>query len=205
MASRGTVFRIALVVGALAAALTAQTADAKQKLLGLNPACGPTSKPFAQFSDYRNYNYAPDGGLELGGLGWSLSDGAQVVSGNESYFVHSRYDRRSLYLPDGASVTTPPMCMGTLSTWIRFFVKNNDGSGSLRVQVQYRSLLGTVVGLLDWANLSGSSSWSPTPATLNLQALNSLLGANYVQLRLTAVDGDFQVDDMYVDPWASSD
>jgi hypothetical protein len=197
---------LALVVVVLAAAASIATpaAHAKGALLGLGPKCGATSKPFSQFGDYRNYTFGTDGGLESGGSGWSLSGGAKVISGNETFYVHSRYDSRSLYLPVGATVTSAPMCMGTLSTWIRFFTKSN-GSGTLRVQVQFRSLLGGVVGLLNWASINGSSSWQPSPAILNLQSLNSLLGANAVQLRLTAVDAPFQVDDVYVDPWASSD
>jgi hypothetical protein len=195
---------LTLLVTALVAAVSAPSAQARGNLLGLSPKCGATSKPFSQFGDYRNYTFAPDGGLESGGAGWSLSGGAKVVSGNESFFVHSRYDGRSLYLPAGSTATTSQMCMGTFSTFIRFFAKSN-GSGTLRVQVQFRSLLGTVVGLLNWSDIDGSSYWQPSPSILNLQSLNALLGANYIQLRLTAVDAPFQVDDFYVDPWASSD
>jgi hypothetical protein len=195
---------LALVVSALAAAGTASATPTKKSLLGLSPKCGPTSQPFSRFGDYRNYTFAPDGGLESGGAGWSLSGGAKVVSGNESFFVHSKYDSRSLYMPAGSSVTSSAMCMGTLSTFIRFFSKSN-GAGTLKVQVQFRSLLGTVVGLLNWSSIGGSSSWQPSPSILNLQSLNAILGANSIQLRLTAVDAPFQVDDFYVDPWASSD
>jgi hypothetical protein len=195
---------LTLLVTALVAAVSAPSAQARGNLLGLSPKCGATSKPFSQFGDYRNYTFAPDGGLESGGAGWSLSGGAKVVSGNESFFVHSRYDSRSLYMPAGSSVTSSAMCMGTFSTFIRFFSKSN-GAGTLKVQVQFRSLLGNVVGLLNWTSIGGSSSWAPSPSILNLQSLNALLGASYIQLRLTAVDAPFQVDDFYVDPWASSD
>jgi hypothetical protein len=203
VAARGSI-GLTLVVTALAAAILAPAGQARPNLLGLNSQCGPTSKPFAQFGDYRNYSFGANGGLELGSAGWSLSGGAAVVSGNESYYVHSRYDSHSLSLPAGSSVTTPPMCMGTFSTWLRFFAKDN-GTGSLRVQVQYRSLVGTVVGLLDVRTLDAGSSWQPVPAVLNLQSLNCLLGAGFLQLKLTAMGGSVQVDDFYVDPLASSD
>jgi hypothetical protein len=146
----------------------------------------------------------PDGGLEAGGSGWSLSGGARVVSENEPFFVHSGYDKRSLSLPAGSSAATPPACMGTFSTFIRFFVKNSPG-GSLRVQVTYRGLLGNVVGTLNWATISGSTSWGPSPSILNLQSLLALLGAKSVQLKFYATGAASQVDDIYVDPWASSD
>jgi hypothetical protein len=198
------VARLALVLGLVVAAIVAPTANAKGTLLGLNPKCGPTSKPFAQFGDYKNYTFAPDGGLEAGGSGWTLSGGAKVVSGNEPFYVHSRYDSRSLYLPAGSYASTPPACMGTTSTFIRFFVKNSPG-GTLRVQVIYRGLLGNVVGVLNWSSLSGSTSWSPSPSILNLQSLLGILGAKYIQLRFYADGAPSQVDDVYVDPWASSD
>jgi hypothetical protein len=203
VATRG-LLGLTFVLMALAAALSAPAAQARGNLLGLTTQCGPTSKPFAQFGDYRNYSFGANGGLESGSTGWTLSGGAAVVSGNESYYVHSRYDSNSLSLPAGSSVTTPQLCMGTLSTWVRFFSKSN-GSGSLRVQVQYRSLLGSVLGVLDVGTVSGSSSWQPTPAFLNLQSLNCVLGAKSLQLKLTVISGSFQVDDFYVDPLASSD
>src|SRR5947208_10755493 len=55
-----------------------------------------TSTPFTTWKDYANYAFAPDGGFESGGSGWSLSGGARAVSGNESYYVHSSTDKTSL-------------------------------------------------------------------------------------------------------------
>ena len=196
--------RLVLVV-VLALALTlAPTANAKGTLLGLSPNCGATSKPFAQFGDYRNYTFAPDGGLEAGGSGWTFSGGAKIVSGNEPFYVHSRSDKRSLYLPAGSTASTPPACMGTTSTFIRFFVKNAPDA-SLRVQVIYRNLLGNIVAVLNTSSISGATSWDPSPSILNLQSLLGLLGARTVELKFYAEDAASQVDDIYVDPWASSD
>jgi hypothetical protein len=203
VAKRGSTGLILAIV-VLTAAVVAPAANAKGNLLGLSPNCGTTSKPFAQWGDYRNYTFAPDGGLEAGGSGWALSGGARVVSGNEPFFVHSRYDSRSLYLPAGSSASTPPACMGTTSTWLRFFVKNSSG-GSLRVQVIYRGLLGNVVAVLNWTTISNTTSWNPSPPILNLQSLLGLLGAKTVQLKFYADGAPTQVDDVYVDPWASSD
>src|SRR5437763_816302 len=117
--------------------------------------CPGATQAFGQFGDSRYYVFGSNGGLENGGYGWSLEDGAAVVSGNESYYLHSRYDKHSLSLPAGSSATTPAMCMGTSSTVIRFVFK---GSADLRVQVVERNLLGLVVGVLDWTTISGTSS-----------------------------------------------
>jgi hypothetical protein len=98
-----------LVVVAVALAIVATGAPAASaggSLLGLSNDCGQTSQPFAQFGDDRNYTFGANGGLENGGSGWSLS-GADIVAGNESYFVHSGADRYSLALTSGDSALTP--------------------------------------------------------------------------------------------------
>ncbi len=196
------VVRFCGVVAAIALAFGAENTDKSYASLISGGYCPGATQAFAQFGDSRYYVFAPNGGLELGSSGWSLSGGAAVVSGNESYYLHSGYDSHSLSLPAGASATTPAMCMGTSSTVIRFVFK---GSSDLRVQVVERNLLGLVIGILDWTTISGTSSWQPSPTVVNLDSLLGLIGASSVQLRFTAVDGPSAVDDVYVDPWASSD
>jgi hypothetical protein len=193
---------IATIVSLVAVALSAPAATAGGSLLGLNNDCGSTSQPFAQFGDYRYYTFGANGGLENGASGWSLSGPAQLVDGNESFYVHNPSDDSSLKLSSGSSVLTPKLCMGTTSTVLRFFVRSNDG-GSVRVQVVMRGLAGNVLGILQVSNLSPGSSWQPGPAILNLDSLLGLLGVSSVQLQFTALSGSVQVDDVYVDPWAS--
>ncbi len=98
---------LGLVGGTMAMAMGAEPASA-----GLGLACpSATSTPFAGWKDYANYVFAPDGGFESGASGWALSGGARAVSGNESFYVHSKLDKASLSLPSGASATSPPMCI----------------------------------------------------------------------------------------------
>jgi len=193
---------LATVVVLVAAALSAPVAGAS--LLGLNNDCGATAQPFAQFGDTRYYTFGQNGGLESGASGWLLG-GAQVASGNETFFSHARTDRYSLSLPSGSTATTPKMCMGTTATFLRFFMQRDNPAGSLRVQVILRNLLGSVVGVIDWTNVSGTASWQPGPAILNLDSLLGLLGVSSVQLKFTAQGGAYHVDDVWVDPWSSSD
>lgn len=197
----GSRFLVATLVALIAAALSVPAASAGGSLLGLNNDCGTTSTPFAQFGDYRNYTFGANGGLESGGSGWSLS-GARVVPGNESYYVHSESDRNSLLLQAGSSAYTPKLCIGTTSTVMRFFVKSGD-NGSVRVEVVLRNLLGQVLGVLQVSKISPSAAWQPGPGILNLDSLLGLLGVSSVQLKFTALSGSVQVDDVYVDPWAS--
>ena len=59
------------------------------------------SQPFLRFLDPMRYVLAPNGNLESGTTGWKLTGGAKVENENESFFVGSKSDKRSLYLPSG--------------------------------------------------------------------------------------------------------
>jgi hypothetical protein len=182
-------------------AFCATQADKSYASLITGGNCPGATQAFAQWGDPHFYVFGANGGLELGSWGWSLSGGSTVVSGNESYYLHSPFDSHSLFIPSGGSATTPPMCMATSSSVLRFFVK---GGGDLHVQVVERNLLGLVVGVLDQATVGGSSAWQPSPTIVNLDSLQGLVGVSSVQLRFTADNGSDQVDDVYVDPMASS-
>jgi hypothetical protein len=188
------------VLGVIALAIGTGDVTRSHASLITGGSCPGATQAFAQFGDSRYYTFGFNGGLESGSYGWSLS-GASVVNGNESYYIHSPYDSHSLSLPQGASATTPAMCMGTSSTVIRFFLK---GDADLNVQVVERNLLGVVIGVLDWTTVSGTPSWQPSPQVVNLDSLLGVVGVSSVQLRFTAVDGPMQVDDVFVDPWANS-
>src|SRR6476659_2355339 len=168
--------RSAVCLGLVTAlvALCAPAALASGSLLGLNNDCGSTSQPFAQFGDYRYYTFGTNGGLESGATGWSLS-GARVVSGNESFYVHSHSDVSSLSLPAGSTAYTPKLCMGTTSTVMRYFVKGSS-DGSVRVEVVLRGLLGQVLGVFQVSRVATDSSWQTGPPVLNLDSLLGLLG-----------------------------
>ena len=203
MARRSAV-RLMFIVVTLALAIVAAgvpAASASGSLLGLNNDCGQTSQPFAQFGDLRNYTFGSNGGLENGATGWTLSGGS-VVSGNEAYFVHSRSDGSSLSLGNGGAALTPKLCMGTTSTVTRFFVRSSN-DGRVRVQVVLKNLLGQVLGILQISDLSPGASWQPGPPVLNLDSLLGLLGVSSMQLEFTTLSGSVQIDDIYVDPWAS--
>jgi hypothetical protein len=195
---------VAKVLGVLCSATAALVlgfgaTSAKASLL-TGGACPASSQVFSQFGDFRWYFLGANGGLENGSNGWALSGGASVVSGNESYYVHSRSDSHSLSLPDGATATTPLMCMATSSTVLRFF----DKGASVRVQVVERNLLGLVVGIVDVTSFDESSTWQPSPQVVNLNFLQGVVGVSSVQLRFTSLGGASSIDDVYVDPWGSS-
>lgn len=188
---------LACVVGLIAAAVTAAPASA-----GLGLACpDATYKPFTAWTDYANYAFAPNGGFESGGTGWSLS-GAKVAAGNESFYVHSTADRYSLSLPSGATATSPGMCISLFSGKMRFLARGDTGA-KVKVQIVYRGLLSSVLGILDGGTYSVGSTWKPTPEISMLGGLLPLLTSS-VSFRFTAVGGAVSIDDVYLDPMKSS-
>lgn len=192
------VLALGLVGGAIALAVGTAPAAA-----GLGLACpSATSTPFAAWKDYANYAFAPDGGFESGASGWSLSGGARAVSGNESYYVHSRTDKTSMSLPKGASATSPGMCISLLSSKMRFLVRGDAGS-SVKIQVVYRGLLSSVLGIFDGGTISAGGTWKPSPALGMLGGVLPLLTTS-VSFRFTAVNGAAAIDDVYLDPMKSS-
>ena len=189
---------LGFVGGTIAMAMGAAPASA-----GLGLACpSATSTPFAGWKDYANYAFAPDGGFESGGSGWTLSNGARAVYGNESFYVHGSSDKTSLSLPAGASATSPGMCISLLSSKMRFLVKGDSGS-SVKVQILYRGLLSSVLGILDGGTISAGGSWKPSPQIGMLGGVLPLLTSS-VSFRFSAVGGAAGIDDVYLDPMKSS-
>jgi hypothetical protein len=189
--------RVALLAG-LAVLAFAPAAEA-----GLLPSCmGTYEKPFARWGDSASYMLVRDGTFEGGASGWSLSGGAKVVAGNEPFFVHGAGESRSLSLPAGSSATSPPVCMVLAQPKMRLFASAPSGSGSMRVDVLNRNLLG-ILSVLDGGTVSAGGRWQPSPALSLLGSnLSSPLWASWVQLRFRPIGtSSIAIDDVYVDPW----
>jgi hypothetical protein len=164
------------------------------------------SQPFAHWGDTSNYSLVPGGSFEAGTSAWTLTRGATVVSGNESYNVGGAGQSRSLSLPSGSSATSPYTCTSLSHPTARLLVRNTGkASSQLKVQALYPGLLGgTQTATI--AVLKGSSSWAPTPAmTLLLDNLLATLSLDSTKIafRFTPADatGSWQVDDAYLDPY----
>ena len=188
---------LTLVSGIAVLAGTAAPASA-----GLGLACpDPTSKPFAPWSDSANYAFVPNGGFETAANGWSVYAG-KVASGNESFYIHSRSDLYSLRLQSGGSATSPAMCISLFSGKMRFVAKGDPGA-KVKVQIIYRGLLSSVLGILDGGTYSVGAGWSPSPQIGMLGGVLPLLTSS-VSFRFTAVNGSATIDDVYLDPMKSS-
>ena len=167
-------------------------------------------QPFIRWLDVGNYVLTPNGALEEGRSGWSLTGGATVASGNESFHVRDPGDSASLALPPGSSATTDAMCVGATYPTLRLFARNTGSLlSTLKVEVLYTDMLGgrraLTVGLL-----TAGSSWQPTLPLAFLANLASppLLtdGTTDVSFRFTPQGslGAWRIDDVYVDPFKSN-
>ena len=145
----------------------------------------------------------PDGGVEHGGQGWTLAGGAAIVQGNEPYHVAGGHDHQSLVLPAGSAAVTPPVCISVDHPALRFFARNTGAAASvLGVSVIFHGLDGSVTSL-SIGQLASGAGWAPTPVVPVTVNLLSLLGDQWVSFGFAPIDtsGDWQIDDVYVDPY----
>ena len=165
------------------------------------------SKPFSQFGDFANYTPMPGGSFEGGSPAWTMTGGAKVVTGNETFKVRSSSDSKSLYLPQGATATSPAMCVGIEHPTARWFAKSSGSllglTGAMTVEVLFEDSLGQVLALPIGAGLL-NTSWQPSlPGVVSASLLPLLPGQKTaVAFRFRAVTGNWNVDDAYVDPYS---
>jgi hypothetical protein len=157
-------------------------------------------QPFRPWLDGANYKLVDS--FEAGAGGWTLTGGARVVAGNESRHVNGAADARSLELPAGSSATSPPVCVGLEEPTLRFFARKNSGLlSTLSVWVQVQTSLGVWVTLPIGVDLGGA--WHPSLPMLVVANLLPLLPPDRTAVRFKfapLLGGDWQVDDVYVDP-----
>jgi hypothetical protein len=162
------------------------------------------ARPFAPWGDNAFYKLAPNGSFDEGSNGWALSGGARVVRDGNPLVSGSS----SLLLPAGSSATAPAACVKLADLASRFFVRNTgSASGSLRVDVSYRSLLGFTM-TTNLGTLTAGGEWQPSPKyghlvsnLLGTLALNSNLAAS-LRFKFTprGWGAEYQIDDLFVDP-----
>jgi hypothetical protein len=175
-----------------AAGAVAATAAAPASALG----CAPTpkaSQPFAAYGDASGYVLTTGGGFEPGTPSWTFSGGARLVSDNAPDPLASAGDSHALYLPAGASVTSACTSSPKIEALVRFWAKAASSDSHLGVEVLVQG------GTYSAGTITAGTDWAPT-AALDSSAPDDK-GAVQYQVRLTAIDGAFTVDDVYIDPW----
>jgi hypothetical protein len=193
------------ILGAAAAALgffALSGANAHAALISTD-ACdhAALTQPFAPWGDTSQYKLVPGGSFETGSAGWTLTGGARIVGGSEPFGATGSVGGSSVTIPAGGSVQSPFTCVDAAYPTFRFFGRNNGLLSTLLVQVVYRlPLLGQVPVPVGTVALSGN--WAPSAPMLTASAVTGLLsgGTTQVALRFTALTGDTQIDDVFVDP-----
>jgi hypothetical protein len=152
----------------------------------------PTTKAFQKVDgDTADYSLAPGGNFESGTAGWTLSNGAKVVTGNETLGVSS--GSKALQLPLGGSATSPAFCVDESNPHFRFAYKVDNASLSgFIAYVIYRDAAGTITNtqLVSSKLLSmAPSTWQASPASplSTLIPLNATAKTASVQLKITAL------------------
>jgi hypothetical protein len=190
----GLTVTIALAIAALLLPASAARAD----LINTSPidfgTCNASwlSQPFAPWGDLAWYELAPGGSFKE--PVWTLSGGAERVPGGEPYAATGGLGNWSLTLHAGASAQSPQTCVDAAYPTVRFFIA---GTGSVAVSLVDGNVV-IPVGIAVAAFI-----WLPTPVMVTTSAVLAATsgGIAHVSLRITALTGDPQVDDVYIDPW----
>jgi hypothetical protein len=147
-----------------------------------------------------------NGGLEQGDTGWTLADGAAVTEGNDPFLLNDAADHQALSLPAGSSATSPATCFSAGSPTFRFVARTSgDRHARLKVEVLYTNQNGRKVSRTA-GKLRGGDAWRPSKrlalAIGRAKGRGRLLSGT-VAFRFTPVGaGDWQVDDLFLDPRA---
>jgi hypothetical protein len=195
------------LLGALAFAIVPVASAHATGLLNTDPCDNATlTQPFLPWGDSGYYKLVPGGDFEGSLAGWTLTGGAEKVSGSEPFGATGTVGKYSMDLPAGASVQSPYTCVDLADPTFRFFARNNELLSTVVVSIVYKEpLLGPVAVPIGAVALS--PTWAPTLLPMftlsDVQSLvNALLGQGtpQVALRFTALTGNSQIDDIFVDP-----
>jgi len=206
---RSSATAVLVVALAVAAGLLAGNSRAgRHAAMGASCAWPPLTQPFLRWADPAQYFLVPGGNFEGALSGWTLSGGAKVVSGNESYHVGSASDSKSLALPTtSSSVTTPTICVTALSPTFRLFMLNNGANGHTDGQLAFYLNFTGADGKpqqVKIAGLKGGTSWSLSLPISFIQYITTPLQSGYANVSFTIKPndnhGNWQIDDFYVDP-----
>jgi hypothetical protein len=202
---QGLFSRHTRLVGAVVSALgiaVLSGAPAKAALISTDACDNATlSQPFSQFNDSNEYKLVPGGSFESAKSGWTLGRGARIVSGSEPFGATGSVGASSVYLPAGASVTSPFTCVDAAYPTFRFFARNNGLLSTVVVSVVYKPLLGIPIAV-PVGTVALSTKWNPSAPMLTASFLTALLhgGTIPMAIRFTALTGTSQIDDVFVDP-----
>ena len=164
--------------------------------------------PFGRFGDYRNYVMAPDGSFEDSVLsGWQLSPAAQRATEADPVDLGANDGAGMLSLPARGTAISPTMCVDLDYPTFRVLTKavHKPDSSEFKVEVVYPDS-----DKPEWVELTkfdgkqftnAGSGWRLTSdMDMKPDLGGKRAGFRRVAFRLTALSGNWSVDDLYVDP-----
>jgi hypothetical protein len=157
---------------------------------------------FSIFGDLANYTPVADGHFENGLGDWSVSGSASVVPVNEPYYIRSGGDSNSLQIRDGAKAVSSAFCVDTGYPYFRFFARNPSGGfGTLKVKARWT--VGDTQQEETLGYLWGASyrSWSVSDMLPLCDRIDLQNGTQTVRLTFQSLSGNWQIDDVYIDPY----
>lgn len=96
--------------------------------------------------DPSDYSPAPGGDFESGTAGWTLTNGAKIVAGNETLGVAQ--GSKALQMPLGSTATSPPFCVDESHPHFRFAYKvDNAALAGFVAYVLFRDANGKITNL----------------------------------------------------------
>lgn len=188
-----------LIIGAVIASALVAPAAAQ--------ACGSQrlAQPLAALGDAGWYLPMENAGFERGTTDWRLR-GATVVAGNEPWKVSGPRDRGALRLAQGGTALSDEVCVTLAHTHARFFARPLTAGAVLRVDVLWDNngddYEATVLTLQDWQ----AGAWGLSPVAPIAEWVRSLYEDErdeLVAVRFSAVAGQWEIDDVLVDPYRS--
>lgn len=187
-------------------ALTVPGMPALSTTTSVPDACVPPSfsQIFLRWRDTGLYTLSPGGSMETGLPGWTLGGGAEPVAGNEPFYVGGSTHDTSLSIPSGGTVTSSRMCIDRTYPSFRFFARNSGSAKSdLVVDVVWHES-GAVHSARAELDRKAGSTWGPVRSLRLPSGALSTGTLEPVSFRFKVVGsgGAWQVDDLYVDPWA---
>jgi hypothetical protein len=149
----------------------------------------PSSPVLADFGDTNDYFLAPGGDFE--GAPWS-GRGLDRVEADKPWALAGS---KALLIRNDKKGTSPEFCVSERHPHLRFFARG--GAGGL---LQVEALEGKVTTAL--VLIDGNDAWGLSGIVPLASALGYLGDESHnVQLRITALRGDWLIDGVYIDPY----
>jgi hypothetical protein len=161
------------------------------------------SPAVAPFGDSSLYVPVPGGSFEYPNLpAWTVTKGS-IVRGNEPWHVGGPSEAKSLSLATKGAAESPTVCISSDQPSWRFFAvsRSHSRSAKLSVWARWQDAAGTVhTTPVTTLAARGYRAWAPSPKLALGSAINTSAAVD--AHLFFAAKGRWQIDDVYVDPYA---